>query len=68
VAEAAATTTAARAIMSGACNGSWAPRKTIAPMSRSWEKTSQPRRWPSVRLSTGTWKASTIGAQRNFRV
>ena len=49
VAEAVATTTAASATIHGATSGFWKPRKTIAAMSRSWDSTSQPRRWPSAR-------------------
>ena len=48
--------------------GSRKPRNTIAAMSRSCDSTSQPRRWPSALPSSGTSKASTIGAHKNLIV
>src|SRR6476646_6713203 len=64
VADAVATISAAKATSQGALAGSWEPSSRIAAISRICATTSQPRRWPSTRPSTGTSKASTSGAQR----
>ena len=68
VAEAVATRSAPTATSQGAAAGSHSPRNTIAAISSTCEKMSQPRRRPSRRDSTGTSSASTSGAQRNFAV
>ena len=68
VAEAVATSSAPTATSHGAAAGSQRPRNTIAAISRNCENTSQPRRRPSQRDSTGTSSASTSGAHRNFTV
>ena len=69
VAEAVATRAARRTPPSqGAATGSQKARNAIAAISRSCENTSQPRRRPSSRDSTGTSSASTIGAHRNLMV
>ena len=68
VAEAVATSSAPSATSPGAAAGSQKPRNTIAAISRSCVNTSQPRRRPSQRDSSGTSSASVSGAQRNFTV
>ncbi len=68
VADAVATSSAPSATSPGADAGSVRPRNTIATISSTCENTSQPRRRPSKRDSTGTSSASTSGAQMNFAV
>jgi hypothetical protein len=68
VADAVATRSAPRATSPGATAGSAIPRKAIAAINTSWVSTSQPRRRPSIRDSTGTSTASTRGAHKNFAV
>ena len=68
VAEAAATSKAPSATIPGAVAGLVEPRNTIAAISRICVNTSQPRRRPSQRDSSGTSSASVSGAHRNFTV
>ena len=68
VAEAVATMSAPNATSHGALAGSVNARNAVAAISRSCENTSQPRRRPSSRESTGTSSASTSGAHRNLMV
>ena len=68
VAEAVATRSAPKATYHGEIAGLQKASNTIAAISRSCENTSQPRRRPSSRDSTGTSSASTTGAHRNLMV
>ena len=68
VAEAVATSSAPNATYHGDTIGSQNARNTTAAISRNCDSTSQPRRRPSSRDSTGTLRASTSGAHRNFSV
>ena len=68
VADAVATSSAPSATSAGATAGLQEPRNTIAAISRICVNTSQPRRRPSQRPSSGTSSASVSGAHRNFTV
>ncbi len=68
VAEAVATRSAPNATSQGDAAGLQKARNTIAAISNSCDSTSQPRRRPSHRESSGTSSASTTGAHRNFSV
>ena len=68
VADAVATSSAPNATSHGALAGLQKARNTMAAISSSCENTSQPRRRPSRRDSTGTSSASTTGAHRNLMV
>ncbi len=68
VAETVATITAPNTISGSDLSGSFSPRKTIAAISSSCVNTSQPRRRPNQRDSSGTSSASISGAQKNLKV
>ena len=66
LAEQNATMSASAAVASGSAAGSIEPSATMARMSAACVVTSQLRRRPMSRLSTGTRTASITGAHRNF--
>ncbi len=68
LAETNATSTAPATTSGSDLAGSLNPSRTIAAISNSCVKTSQPRRRPNRRDRNGTSRASISGAQMNLKV